>query len=56
VLKPSEAAPLTVIGLVELLITVLPPDVLHDLRGLPTAIGYRTTPAQHFEAPPVTKS
>jgi acyl-CoA reductase-like NAD-dependent aldehyde dehydrogenase len=33
VLKPSEQAPLTVIRIVELLNTVLPPDVLHVVPG-----------------------
>ncbi|WP_063838342.1 aldehyde dehydrogenase family protein [Saccharothrix sp. ST-888] len=38
VLKPSEQAPLTIMRIVDLLNTVLPPDVLHAVPGLgPTA-------------------
>jgi acyl-CoA reductase-like NAD-dependent aldehyde dehydrogenase len=39
VLKPSEAAPLTVIRIVELLNTVLPPDVLHVVPGMGRVAG-----------------
>jgi acyl-CoA reductase-like NAD-dependent aldehyde dehydrogenase len=39
VIKPSEQAPLTVIRIVELLNTVLPPDVLHLLPGTGQRVG-----------------
>jgi acyl-CoA reductase-like NAD-dependent aldehyde dehydrogenase len=39
VLKPSEQAPLTVIRIVELLNTVLPPDVLHVVPGIGAVAG-----------------
>ena len=39
VLKPSEQAPLTVIRIVELLNTVLPPDVLHVVPGTGAVAG-----------------
>ncbi len=39
VLKPSEQAPLTVIRIVKLLNTVLPPDVLHVVPGIGAVVG-----------------
>jgi acyl-CoA reductase-like NAD-dependent aldehyde dehydrogenase len=39
VLKPSEQAPLTAIRIVELLNTVLPPDVLHFIPGTGQRVG-----------------
>ena len=39
VIKPSEQAPLTVSRIVELLNTVLPPDVLHLLPGTGQRVG-----------------
>jgi acyl-CoA reductase-like NAD-dependent aldehyde dehydrogenase len=39
VIKPSEQAPLTVIRIVELLNTVLPPDVLHLVPGTGQRVG-----------------
>jgi acyl-CoA reductase-like NAD-dependent aldehyde dehydrogenase len=39
VIKPSEQAPLTVIRVVELLDTVLPPDVLHLVPGTGQRVG-----------------
>ena len=39
VIKPSEQAPLTVIRIVELLNTVLPPDVLHVVPGTGAVAG-----------------
>ena len=39
VLKPSEQAPLTIMRIVELLNTVLPPDVLHAVAGLGPSTG-----------------
>lgn len=39
VMKPSEQAPLTTMRIIELLNTVLPPDVLHGVPGLGTTAG-----------------
>ncbi len=39
VVKPSEQAPLTIIRIVELLNTVLPPDVLHIVPGIGSTSG-----------------
>jgi len=39
VLKPSEQAPLTIMRIVELLNTVLPPDVLHAVAGFGPSTG-----------------
>lgn len=39
VIKPSEQAPLTVLRIVELLATVLPPDVVHVVPGIGAVAG-----------------